>query len=316
MAKPRAKPKKRRRQPQAWTVLAPNRRGQLWVLRSGRGSADDLAARIPELTPLRTRAVLVVGLGSLGAPAAIELARNMVGQIRLLDGDFVDPGISVRWPIGYAYAGLMKVQAIAHFIHANYPNCTIGSTEARTIGLTRADDSLEPDPEILDRLLDGVDLVFDASAEEGVNHTMSELARERSIPYVGISATLGAWGGLVFRVRPDRGGCWVCLRHLQTTTGAPPHIGPAPWDPNGQAQPAGCASITFTGTSFDLAPVWTMGVRLAISTLCEGGAPGMYPVLPWDVGVVALRDPGGEPVPAIWTVYPLDKHPSCSRCRS
>jgi len=65
---------------------------------------------------------------------------------------------------------------------------------------------------IVDELVEGADLLYDASAEIGIGHLMSEIARKRKIPYVCVSTTFGAWGGRLIRVRPGgkTAGCWGC----------------------------------------------------------------------------------------------------------
>jgi molybdopterin/thiamine biosynthesis adenylyltransferase len=49
---------------------------------------------------MQAKRVGVVGLGALGAPVVLELAKNLTGELRILDGDHVDAGTIVRWPVG------------------------------------------------------------------------------------------------------------------------------------------------------------------------------------------------------------------------
>lgn len=84
-----------------------------------------MAARIPELSSLHNRKVAVTGLGGVGWASAIELARNGVGQLRILDYDFVEPGTTVRWALGLSSAGRQKTAALADFIRNNYPYTTV-----------------------------------------------------------------------------------------------------------------------------------------------------------------------------------------------
>ena len=57
-------------------------------------------------------------------------------------------------------------------------------------------------------------------------------------------------------------------------------------------QPEGCAAPTFTGSSFDLAPIVAEGVRTVVSRLSQGSG-GSYPWLEWDVAILALRTDQG-----------------------
>lgn len=278
-------------------------------IRPGRGGRSDLASRVPELTPLSRKSVALVGLGGLGAPSAIELARSGVGELRLLDYDFMEAGTAVRWPLGVPNAGLLKVE-LAGFIQSQWPFTRVVPLNNR-LGSTRKVGD-KSDLEWMDDLLNGVDLLFDASAELGIQFFLSQQARERDIAYIAVSATTGGWGGRVMRVVPGiTNGCWTCMMHA-LTDGLVPR---PPADPEGNLQPVGCADPTFTGSGFDLAPVVSEGVRMAVSTLCAE-AEGGYPQLDWDVGILSLRGQDGQPIPASWWTSALSVHPDCLTCAS
>lgn len=264
------------------------------LIRAGRGGVDDLAVRSPDHARLRQRRVAIAGLGAIGAPSAIELARAGVGELHLLDFDFVDPGTISRWPFGIGAAGMPKTEAVGGFLAAHYP-LTNALTWNRRLGQPTGDRS---ELEVLDKFLGGVDLVYDASAEIGVQHLLSDLARERGIPYLAISTTFGARGGLVTAIRPAQTeGCWLCLQHaLDDGT-----IEPPPSDPAGLVQPVGCASPTFTGAGYDTLHVALAGVRAAVGILLERAHPG------WDVLVVRH---GEFPT---YDTHRLDRHPRCDR---
>lgn len=285
-----------------------------YFARAGRAGRSDLSARVPDLASLADRRIAVIGLGALGMPSAIEFARAGVGELRVLDGDVVDPGITVRWPLGLGSAGLSKTVALKRFLNSDYPYTKVVDYD-HWLGRVRyaGESSSEPtDLSILSEMLDGVDLVYDATAEEGVHYFLDRLCREWKIPYICVSATNGAWGGRVVRILPTADmGCWSCL----LAAGAD---GTIPWpaaDPSEPIQPAGCASPTFTGTGFDLAQVNLMAVRLAISTLVDCGTDGNRN-MGWDVAIGALRDANGCPTVPRWGTYPLERHPRCPICSS
>jgi hypothetical protein len=264
------------------------------LIRAGRAGPDDLAVRAPAHLALRERRVAVAGLGALGAPTALELARAGVGQLHLLDHDFVDPGTISRWPFGIGAAGMPKTDTIGGFLSAHYP-LTTTLAWTRRLGQPTGDGS---ELELLGNFLGGVDLVYDSSAEIGVQHLLSDLAWERSIPYVAVSTTFGARGGLVAAIRPGQtAGCWLCLQHaLDDGT-----IEPPPSDPEGHVQPVGCASPTFTGAGYDTLHVALAGVRAAVAMLLEAPPPN------WDVLVM-----GNSEVPT-YVRHRLDRHRLCDR---
>lgn len=295
----RNKPKKRRQKNKK------NVKG-LFV-RAGRAGRTDLTSRIPELSRLNEKTITVIGLGCLGAPSVLEFARCGVGEIRIIDHDTVEAGTVIRWPIGLTSVGKLKTEALSDFIKVNYPFTNIVPYSKR-IGAVRLYEDQTSDLKILASALDDTDLVFDATAERGVQHLMSDLATEFSIPYICISTTLGAWGGMIVRLRPHvTEGCWICfMNHLYEKSLPTPAE-----DPIGTFQPIGCASPTFTGSGFDTGIIALSGVRLAISTLTNDQEKG-YPAFNWDVAVVNLRDDQGNALVPSWNTFSLKKHSSCS----
>lgn len=164
-------------------------------------------------------------------------------------------------------------------------------------------------PRVLMAFLNGVDLIYDATAERGIQFYFASLAKVRNIPYVMAESRPGGWGGLVARIRPSSGaGCYTCLFHALSDGKT---IEEPPSKEEDFIQPQGCISPTFTASSFDTSTVSLAGVRLAISTLCEG-QNSSYPAIEHDIGVLSLRNTatgfGSFPV---WKTYPLAKHPSC-----
>lgn len=281
-----------------------------FLSRAGRAGRSDLTERTPELNGLNSKTVVVVGDGAIGGPSCLEMARAGVGELRILDYDFVDPATTARWPLGISAAGLLKGDAIHEFIASNYPYTKVSSHKHR-IGLCRQSDETPSDVAVLRALIDGADLIYDASAEIGINHLLSDMATEHDIPYISASTTYGAWGGRLIRVRPGiTEGCWMCYFSAVQNGQMPLPLS----DPNGEVQPAGCADPTFTGTGFDVSEIALAGVRLAIGTL-QGSADG-YPDVDWDVAVIGLRDDRGRISYPTWEVFPLELQSDCQNVRA
>lgn len=282
-------------------------REQSYLVKPYRYGVEDVFARVPELHPLRTKRIVVVGTGCLGAPSVLEFARAGAGELWLIDHDELDPAGSVRWPLGLANTAENKVDALAGFIRSQYPYTRV-RTATRRIGSVRSPDE-EPEQGLLYRFLDGAHLVYDASAEFGVSNLLGHMAAELAVPYVAVTGTPGGWGGKVSRVVPDDpdSACWNCLQHHLAGDAAT--IPDPPSSPDETFQPLGCADPTFTGAGFDMAALALLGVRMAISTLTAAHERG-YPELPWHVQVISLRDTAGTPT---FTVdpYVLTRHPDC-----
>jgi tRNA A37 threonylcarbamoyladenosine dehydratase len=301
------------------TIQVPQGKGKIskqtqhvcYYAQAARNGPEDVRVRVPGLDNLRQHTVAIAGLGALGAPVAIELARNQVGTLHLLDYDIVDPGPSVRWPLGLTAFCQLKTAALAQFIEENYPRTKVKVFTHR-IGLPRSlQDIPEGEPRVIDEFLSGTSLLIDASAEIGISHFLSTESRQRAIPYLCLYATPGAWGGLVMRVVPGRtAGCWMCLQYAKDDGTVP--IPPADLA-TGRIQAAGCGDLTFTGAGFDLQNVSLTAVRLAASTLCSS-AKGGYAEFEWDIGVLSLVDEQHTPILPSWKTYPLRVHPKCPYC--
>jgi hypothetical protein len=291
----------------AWLFVARGADGTLHLARPCRAGRADLTSRVPQLRPLGRKSVAAIGLGSLGASSAIEFARSGLGQLHILDFDFVEAGTATRWPLGLSAAGRPKVEALADFLSANYPYTRVRRYWGMIGHGQRLPAPHYSDHRDLDRVLDA-NLILDSSAETGLQHFLADLAAERSIPYICVSTTPGAWGGVVFRQMPGpTRACWACFQYAMRD-----NIIPTPRaDPNGMLQPVGCAAPTFTGASFDIQAVSTMAVRMAVATLCADHEDG-YPAIDWDVAVVNLRSANGETIGPEWHTARLDRHPDCA----
>lgn len=275
------------------------------LVQASRGGASDLRERVPELQPLAGLAVTVVGLGGLGAPSAIEFARAGIGKLVLVDHDFVDAGTAVRWPLGLAFAGRSKTAALKEFLACNYPHVHVEVVDRRVGGMRRGTE--HRDDILLPSLMAQSDLLYDATAEQGLAYLLSDVARHHQVPYVRVSTTPGAWGGFLVRIRPGQtAGCHYCLMAAMKDGVIPT----PPQMEDGNVQPRGCASPTFTGAGFDVAAVALHGVRLGVSTLAGKAKLRGYPSVDWDVAVIGFRDQQGN-VRHTFDTYSLERRASC-----
>jgi hypothetical protein len=278
-------------------------RNGAYLTKGERVAAEDFFARIPRLRGLETKTAALLGLGSLGAPLALELARAQLGELRILDNDLVETGTIVRWPIGIPAVGSRKTAVIEATIASHYPRTSCHSFQHR-LGAALEENEGPNDFDLIDELLRGTDLVVDATAELAVQQLLADLAREQSLPQLYFWGTEGSYGGAVVRCLPGETGCWFCLQ-LAIEDGSIP--GP-PHEPGGTTQPRGCGTPTFTGESFNLLPLVAQAARVASATLLGTLPAGQ------DAFVLSLRD-GDVPAAAPqWTAYALTKHPRCPHC--
>ena len=260
-----------------------------------------LTARLPgDTTRLADATVTVVGVGALGAPVAMELARAGVGGIRLIDGDQHDPATGSRQPLTLRDTGMPKALAIAlNLIDVN-PHLKL-TTGLRYLG---ADDDTE-----LSGLI-ASSLVIDCTANSAVSRYLAAHLRETGTPLLIASATAGAWGGAITALPSAGGGCWECVQlHRAART--------IPWPsarPDGQLVPVGCSHPTYVGAWHDSlghVALQTARTAMALLTAPVAGPAAEPSANPYgDLQVVSLYR-RGRPVHPRWQTRQLTIHPDC-----
>lgn len=282
------------------------------LVRGERAGESDVFARLPAATALRNKKVVLLGCGAIGSYIAVELARAGVGSLQLVDYDVLQPGNSLRWPLGREYWGYQKGHALALFIERNYPHTSVkyrewhlGGAITRAPSLTHADSKRACSHVVALRdLVEAADLVIDATAFSEVQSAVSDMCRQVKKNLIIAYATEGLVGGLVARLRAEENLCWNCIRHHwnEGVLPEPPH------DPTGVVTPVGCNSPTFSGGGYDLQEVSLEAVRSAVGMLgsgvCDAGD--------WSLALLAMRSGDGRRVPPRWTVYDVKNSPKCS----
>jgi molybdopterin/thiamine biosynthesis adenylyltransferase len=277
-----------------------------------RAGSDDVFLRLPVAKSLRTKKALVVGCGAIGSFAGLELARAGVGEITLLDFDTVQPGNSLRWPLGRSAWGRSKAASLAAFIFENYPWTKPSFGKVRLgAAFTNAEIIPHDSGNVLAPIMDALraaDVVVDASASSEVQLALSHYCRELRVPYVFGYATLGLAGGVVAHFLPKSEGCFVCLReHWRDET-----LIPEPReDKTGVVIPVGCSAPTFTGSGFDLQEISLQIVRTAVGLMADG----KYDPSGRNVNVLTLKDDSGARILPHWEGYRCPPHPRCCGAR-
>jgi hypothetical protein len=284
-------------------------RDVLYLARGERLSISDLGDRIPSLKGLQEKTVALTGLGAVGATIAEELARSLIGELRVVDHDDVEAGTIVRWPVGVPAVGHAKTAVVGHGLPSQYPYTKV-QTFGHHIGAAPppGEHRGASEVEVMEQLLDGADLLTDATAELGVQYYLAAQAQARHLPQVYAWMTEGGWGGAVARVVPGKTGCWYCLQwHFEDST-----IPLPPREELGTLQPRGCTERTFTGSSFDALPIVAQTVRVIAQTLLHGRSEIDAAR---DVFVCSQRrETDGLVTAPTWQAFPLVVHPNCEWC--
>lgn len=146
---------------------------------------------------LKAATVAIVGVGGLGAPAALYLAAAGVGRLRLIDDDTVSLDNLQRQIIfRTADTGASKAERAAQALQALNPNTHV---EARSVRLTEANARV---------LLDGADIVLDGTDDFETRFAVNAACQALRVPLV--SGAVGRWDGQVAVFAPG-GPCYRCL---------------------------------------------------------------------------------------------------------
>lgn len=145
---------------------------------------------------LRAARVGLIGLGGVGAPAALYLAAAGIGTLRLIDDDVVAlSNLQRQIAFDTADIGRSKIEAGAATLTALNPHVRIEPVAERLSDANAA------------RLIGGCDVVIDGTDDFATRFAVNAACVAARIPLV--SGALGRWSGQVgvFTGRP----CYRCL---------------------------------------------------------------------------------------------------------
>jgi molybdopterin-synthase adenylyltransferase len=162
----------------------------------GAGPGQMIGAR--ERERLRRSRVLVVGVGGLGAPAALELAAAGVGTLGLVDFDVVEVS---NLPRQLAYRtsdiGRPKVIVAAERLKRSYPGISVRSFPQR-LSATNASE-----------IFSQFDFVIDGTDHVASKYLVNDAAVLCDVPFS--HAGIVGFQGQTMTVLPRRSACFRCL---------------------------------------------------------------------------------------------------------
>jgi molybdopterin/thiamine biosynthesis adenylyltransferase len=187
--------------------------GKGWPLRSPRTylvSQEELFRRLQgvrDTAQLRDKRIVCFGLGAIGSPLALALAREGVGDFMLCDPDTLRPGNIIRHALDLSSVGQYKAEAVESALARINP---VVATDSETESLTN--------PDMIAARLRNADLAVLAIGDDPLEEFIAEVlaTSEHPAPLV-LVRTLHA--GSAFRialVRPGLDACLRCLVDYQT----------------------------------------------------------------------------------------------------
>jgi adenylyltransferase/sulfurtransferase len=144
--------------------------------------------------------VALVGCGATGAAAASLLARAGVGRLTLIDRDFVEPSNLQRQVLfdeADAAESLPKAEAARRKITLFNRDVVV---EAQVADLV---------PDNIHALLDGADLILDATDNFETRYLLNDYAIEQSKPWI-YAAAVGAYA-VTMNILPGETACLACI---------------------------------------------------------------------------------------------------------
>lgn len=189
-------------------------------------------------------AVVVIGMGGLGCPAAVALAEGGVRRLTLVDGDVVETSNLHRQPLyGAEDVGRSKVSVAAERLRRAYPGLELETWQRRIT----ADDA----GPLLARHVLGIDGTDSVAAK----FFLSDAVGRSGVPLV--SGGVVQWEGRAMRIDPG-GACLRCL------------YGEAP----GEEEVPTCARVGVLGSL--AGAVGALQAALALGPRSEPGAAALH----------------------------------------
>ena len=209
-----------------------------------------------EMNVLKDKTVLLIGVGTGGAHAAIELAKCGVGRFILVDRDRLSVGNVVRHPGGISQVGRYKVNVIRDLIHEKNPDAVVTT---HPVALDYAN------RETVKQLVAEADVVICGTDNRPSKLLINQLCIEAGVVAVYGGAFRRAYGGQVLRVRPRQSPCHQCFVAAMPEEAADVEISTAD-DANAVAYADQPVAVE-PGLSLDVLPIANMLTKLALLEL-------------------------------------------------
>ncbi|MFC2948361.1 thiazole biosynthesis adenylyltransferase ThiF [Virgibacillus sediminis] len=158
---------------------------------------------------LKEKHVLLIGAGALGTSNAEILVRAGVGKVTIADRDYVE------------WSNLQRQQLYTEEDAANeIPKAVAAKKRLESINreVDIEAEILDVTPVEMSRLIDGVDLIIDATDNFDIRMIINDTAQKYGIPWI-YGAVVGSYG-LSYTIIPEESPCLHCLMKRVPMDGA------------------------------------------------------------------------------------------------
>ncbi|MFW0797785.1 ThiF family adenylyltransferase [Gordonia sp. CPCC 205515] len=215
---------------------------------------EQLRAHWP-VNVLEESTVMVVGAGSIGGAAALELATYGIGELHIVDPDRLRWHNLIRHIGSQRDVGRLKVNALHGQITSTRPDTNVRPHDLDVVS----------DADTIFSLLTKSDVVLCAADGVAPRRTISHLARRANIDAVMACVLENGTLGEIVRIRPWAGrGCLLChRRHLRDTSA----LDPEPTLDAGYE--TGSTHQPMTAVGGDLHLVAALAAKATVATILE-----------------------------------------------
>lgn len=146
----------------------------------------------------RNSSICIIGAGSLGSKVAASLAREGVGQFKLLDNDVLWSDNLVRNELDEMDVGHHKAVSLQHRLVRINPDVKVGA-----LGMSLTSQTAVQHIAQLSEIISTCDLVIDTTADNSVFRMAAAICTQKRKPLVWGRVYAGGIGGLIARSFPS-----------------------------------------------------------------------------------------------------------------